>query len=301
MTLRHLSVFATVVENGGITKAAESLHIAQPAVSQTISDIEKYYNIILFDRINNKIILTEDGKELYLKAKEVLNSFDDFESVALSKLKNPSLNLGVSISIGKSILPTMTKLIEKNYPDIKLSLLIAKTSIIENKILSGELDFGIVEGKIKDKNIDLIPFKKDNLVIVANKDYNIHTEITLKDLSKEKLCIREYGCSSRDYLDSVMSMNELSYKPFLESMSHDAILSFLENNLGVAILPKTIVKKNLNNGILKEIKIKDINFERTSSIIIHKNKKLNRLQREVFNHLCSNIWNKRTNKADALC
>ena len=301
MTLRHLSVFATVVENGGITKAAESLHIAQPAVSQTISDIEKYYNIILFDRINNKIILTEDGKELYLKAKEVLNSFDDFESVALSKLKNPSLNLGVSISIGKSILPTMTKLIEKNYPDIKLSLLIAKTSIIESKILSGELDFGIVEGKIKDKNIDLIPFKKDNLVIVANKDYNIHTEITLKDLSKEKLCIREYGCSSRDYLDSVMSMHELSYKPFLESMSHDAIISFLENNLGVAILPKTIVKKKLNNGILKEIKIKDINFERTSSIIIHRNKKLNRLQNEVFNHLCSNIWNKRTNKADALC
>lgn len=289
MTLRHLSVFATVVENGGITKAAESLHIAQPAVSQTISDIEKYYNIILFDRINNKIILTEDGKELYLKAKEVLNSFDDFESVALSKLKNPSLNLGVSISIGKSILPTMTKLIEKNYPDIKLSLLIAKTSIIESKILSGELDYGIVEGKIKDKNIDLIPFKKDNLIVVANKDYNIHTEITLKDLSKEKLCIREYGCSSRDYLDNVMSMHELSYKPFLESMSHDAILSFLENNLGVAILPKTIVEKHLNNGILKEIKIKDINFERTSSIIIHRNKKLNRLQREVFNHLCSNI------------
>lgn len=289
MTLRHLSVFATVVENGGITKAAEALHIAQPAVSQTISDIERYYNIILFDRINNKIILTEDGKELYLKAKEVLNSFDDFESVALSNLKKPSLNFGVSISIGKNILPTMTKLIEKNYPDIKLSLLIAKTSIIESKILSGELDYGIVEGKIKDKNIDLIPFKKDNLIVVANKDYNIKNEITLKDLSKEKLCIREQGCSSRDYLDNVMSMHELSYKPFLESMSHDAILSFLENNLGVAILPKTIVKKYLNNGILKEIKIKDITFERTSSIIIHRNKKLNRLQREVFNHLCSNI------------
>lgn len=289
MTLRHLSVFATVVENGGITKAAEALHIAQPAVSQTISDIERYYNIILFDRINNKIILTEDGKELYLKAKEVLNSFDDFESVALSNLKKPSLNLGVSISIGKNILPTMTKLIEKNYPDIKLSLLIAKTSIIESKILSGELDYGIVEGKIKDKNIDLIPFKKDNLIVVANNDYNIKNEITLKDLSKEKLCVREQGCSSRDYLDNVMSMHELSYKPFLESMSHDAILSFLENNLGVAILPKTIVKKYLNNGILKEIKIKDINFERTSSIIIHRNKKLNRLQREVFNHLCSNI------------
>ena len=58
MTIRHLKVFISVVENGGITKAAEVLRVAQPAVSQTISDLEKYYNVILFDRINNKIVLT---------------------------------------------------------------------------------------------------------------------------------------------------------------------------------------------------------------------------------------------------
>ena len=69
MTIRHLKTFVAVCEYGGITKAAEALHVAQPAVSQTIAEIEKYYGIILFDRINQRLVITELGKELLLKAK----------------------------------------------------------------------------------------------------------------------------------------------------------------------------------------------------------------------------------------
>ena len=76
MTVRHLRVFVTVCECGGITKAAELMHVAQPAVSQTIADIEKYYGVVLFDRINHKLVLTDGGKNLLLKAKEVLAEQD---------------------------------------------------------------------------------------------------------------------------------------------------------------------------------------------------------------------------------
>ena len=82
MTIRHLKIFICVCECGGITKAAEAMHMAQPTVSTTISELEKYYNVLLFDRINQRLVLTPTGKELLVKAKNVLAGFDDFETAA---------------------------------------------------------------------------------------------------------------------------------------------------------------------------------------------------------------------------
>ena len=86
MTIRHLKVFVEVCENSSITKTAEIMHIAQPAISQTIADIEKYYNVILFNRINQRLVITETGKILLQKAKEVIANFDEFENLAIATL-----------------------------------------------------------------------------------------------------------------------------------------------------------------------------------------------------------------------
>ena len=90
MTIRHLKILIAVCENGSITKAAEMLHIAQPAVSCTIAEIEKYYKVVLFDRINQRLVITDAGKNLLLKAREVIASFDDFEGRAASVLPSGS-------------------------------------------------------------------------------------------------------------------------------------------------------------------------------------------------------------------
>ena len=91
MTVRHLKTFIAVCEAGGITKAASALYVAQPAVSQTIAEIEKYYNVILFDRIGNRLVLTDSGKRLLAKAKETVASFDDFEQLARESETNTDL------------------------------------------------------------------------------------------------------------------------------------------------------------------------------------------------------------------
>ena len=116
MTIRHLKVFISVVENGSVTGAAETLHVAQPAVSQTISDLEKYYNVILFDRINNRISLTEDGKRLFLKATETVAAFDEFESAALSALKNPSVSVAASPAAACRLFPRIYEAFHIKFP-----------------------------------------------------------------------------------------------------------------------------------------------------------------------------------------
>ena len=82
MTIRHLKIFVAVCEYGSTTKAAEALYIAQPTISSTVTELEHYYNVALFERINQRLVLTDIGKEILAKAKDILAGFEDFENLS---------------------------------------------------------------------------------------------------------------------------------------------------------------------------------------------------------------------------
>ena len=134
MTIRHLKVFVCVCRHQSMTKAAEELFIAQPAVSNTISEIEKNYKVKLFERINKKLFLTDEGKILLIKAQEVLSAFNEFEEQALNSSKKPLLRIGSSLTIGKQKLPWLLRNLKENFEDIDFQISINQTSVIESKI-----------------------------------------------------------------------------------------------------------------------------------------------------------------------
>ena len=173
MTIRHLKVFVEVCENSSITKTAEIMHIAQPAISQTIADIEKYYNVILFNRINQRLVITETGKILLQKAKEVIANFDEFENLAIATLENPIIHIGASLTFGITHLPRIMNYVKQNYPNVQLLTTINNSKEIEQGVLDGTIDFGIVEGSISNKNIKIENFIDDKLLIVCGYDYPI--------------------------------------------------------------------------------------------------------------------------------
>ena len=107
MTIRHLIYFVKVAELSSITKAAEELHVAQPSVSQTIKELENYYNVSLFIRANKKLTLTKDGKELLIKAQDTLSSFVEFENSANKVKDNPVVRIGASLTFGIRALPLL--------------------------------------------------------------------------------------------------------------------------------------------------------------------------------------------------
>lgn len=109
MTLRHLRIFKEVCELKSVTKAANKLYIAQPAVSVAIAELEKKYDVKLFQRIKNRMVITSAGKQLYERALTVLNNFDDFESTAYESGKTCGLKIGASLTIGTFLLPAMIK------------------------------------------------------------------------------------------------------------------------------------------------------------------------------------------------
>ena len=291
MTIRHLKIFICVCKLGSMTKAAEELFIAQPAVSNTISEIEKNYNIKLFDRINRRLFLTEEGKILLIKAQEVVSAFDEFEEIAQNSSVKPLLKIGSSLTIGKQKIPRLLKLLKENFPKIDTQVSINQTSIIENKILSGVLDFAFIQGKPSDANIKSKLVDCNTLIAVCGKKFDMPETVTLKELCKYELLLREDESVSREFLDNIFALENIVVTPVMESISNQALIAAAMQNLGVTIMPEALLTRQLNNGALRKIKVTDYEFTRNSYLIFHKNKTFGSVKKEIFDFCYKNYKN----------
>ena len=282
MTVRHLKTFIAVCEAGGITKAASALYVAQPAVSQTIAEIEKYYNVILFDRIGNRLVLTDSGKRLLAKAKETVASFDDFEHLARESETNTDLRIGASLTIGRLYVPQMVAAINRELPQIRLSVIIQQTSMIEGLLMNGRLDFAFVEGSIRSNHLITQAVFQDRLTAVSSCEFAVPKQITLEELTKYPLLLREPGSASRDLLNATFSVNNLTARPTIESASNQALISCAAAGNGIAVLPQNLIKECVEQGKLKTITITDCDFDRDYLLAYHKNKRFYSLQERAL-------------------
>ena len=275
MTIRHLKTFILVCETGCISKAAEELCVAQPSVSQTIKELECYYNVTLFIRDTHKLTITKEGEILLAKAKEIVSSFNDFEALARQIDTKPDVNIGATMAFGEYILPTFLDVIQKEIKRIDPHLIIDKPDGLVDKILKGDLDFAIVEGLISSKNIRTHAIGNDRLVAICSANYNAPSKLKLEELLDYDLLVREEGSPSRRILDYQLAIKGKQItKTRTTSISNMVLLSLAVNGLGIAILPHDIVKKELENGTIKEIKL-DTSLDRKLFLISHKNKKFN--------------------------
>lgn len=281
MTIRHLKFFICVCKCGSVTKAAEELFVAQPAVSNTIADIEKHYNIVLFNRINQRLVLTEEGQKLLIKAQEVISSFEEFEMQAQDISFNPLLKIGFSLTIGKQQMPTMIRALKEEYSNINLQVSINQTAVIESKIADGTLDFAFIQGRPTDNHIKSRAVASNKLIAVCGKEYDIPETVTLKELCSYDLLLREDGSVSREFLSHILGLKNITVAPVVESVSNQALISASCENLGVTILPEALLKNYLRKGDLRKINISDCELTRNSYLIYHKNRTFNSVKKEI--------------------
>lgn len=282
MTIRHLKTFILVAELGSVSKAAEELHVAQPSVSQTIKELENYYNANLFNREERKLKLTKEGLEILAKAKEVVTSFDEFEDLANNSKNKAIIDIGATMTFGTFSLPSILDLLKKEVPNGETHLYIDKIQPLEEKILKGDLDFAFIEGLPTNKNIKMDVFGEDQLIVVAGNNYPIKEKIKLSDLVKYDLLIREKGSAPRKILDNALHSKGIRIdNPKMESISNMIIISLVMKNKGVGILPYDIVKRYLDEGLIREIKT-DTLLIRKLCIIHHKNKHFSSIEKKAY-------------------
>ncbi len=289
MTIRHLKIFLTVVKHGKMRKAAEELYISQPAVSQAISELEKYYGVKLFERLSQKLYITEDGKIVLSYARYIIDSFEKMELALLDSLSKQQIRIGSSVSLGTTLLIDLISKLEEEVPGIDVRVTIDNTSVIEQMVCNSDLDLAIVEGLIKSNEIIHLPVNNDELVIVVGKSHPFweHKEISLSQLENQVLVSREQGSADRNQFEQFLNEHNVSINKKWNCTNTEAIKNIVTSGKGMAIISKLLIEKELQEDTLRILSIKDIRMTRQNNLIYHKNKYISP-QMEKFIDICLN-------------
>lgn len=282
MTLRYLRIFKEVCEQKSVTKAAKKLFISQPSVSVVISDLEKKYNVKLFMRIRNRLVITEEGQELYTRACNALNNFDDFETLAFENSSSNIVKIGTSLTIGTFLLASLLKELQKQYPQAQYKVKIFPKEKIENMLLQGELDFGLVENAVNHSELIAQQFYEDKLVAVCAPDFSAPETLNVQELKNFPLILREKGSATRDFFDGYLKQHGTELFPFIETSNPQAAINCTKEGLGITILPLSMVQENLQNNSLRMIDLNDIDLKRFYFIVSHKQKVFSNLQKNIL-------------------
>lgn len=274
MTLRHLRIFITVYQKESITRAADDLHMTQPAVSLAIKELESHYQIRLFDRIGKRIYITEQGKWLYEYALHIVSLFDEMEERVKTWNNKGGLRVGSSITIGNFLLPKLVGEFQKQYPNIEVSVFIHNTDTVERKLLDNQIDFALVEGKNHYEQLKSERLMDDPLCFICSPESELAQKkyVILKELEKYPMILREKGSAVRDVIDESMGYYQMNHKVLWESVSTQAITRAVSQNLGISILPYLLVKDDLKQKVVSLVEVSDFAISREFSIIYHKNK-----------------------------
>lgn len=274
MTIRHLNIFVTVAECGKMRVAADMLHISQPSVSQAISELENYYNVKLFERISQRIYITEQGKELLTYARTVVDAFDEMEEFMHSSSTKNRIRVGGSVTIGTVIIPRIMEELEKDNSSIDVRVTVDNTTNIEELIENNELDIALVEGIVKNTNLIRAEVLEDELVMVVGKRHPFFTNPTveLKDLANQTLLSREKGSAERNQFEQFLSDNSISMDVKWSCSNTETIKQALCHEAGIAILSKLLVQKEVESGSLKILHVKSTHINRKIRLLYHKNK-----------------------------
>lgn len=273
MDTYQLKIFCTVTRLQSFSKAAKMLHMSQPAVSTHIKNLEEYYQGHLFDRTPHGVILTKAGELFYDYALRILELQDEMEQQLENILQreNNQIIVGASTTIGNVSLPCSIYLFKEEFPEVDIRLEIANSEEVLRKVMSDEVDIGVLEGFHESPEINAIPITTDELVFIVPPNHpSTDGTISLEDFSKQPIILREDGSGTRKILSAALakhsrSLNDLNV--ITQMTTIDAIKSAVEAGLGGAVVPLLAVRKEAYLGALKVLKIQDMDMPLDFNII----------------------------------
>ena len=287
MTLKHIKIFVTVYQEESITRAAEKLHMTQPATSLAIREMEEYYHTKLFERSGRGIRVTSAGTRLYPSAARLLSLYDEMDAEMKNWDTSGRLRIGSSISIGSCILPQLINRFSKKYPELELYVKVDSSDVIEQNILENHLDFALIEGSVHSEKLKSSVFLDDELVPVCSRGAprGGGAGLELDSVYVVELLVREPNSGTRQLADSSFALKNFQIKPAWESTSTAALINAVSIGLGISILPKRMLEKQLRMHQIASFTIRDLDLKRHYSLIYHENKFVSPTMQEFFDML----------------
>lgn len=261
MDIHHLKIFLAVFKNRSFSRASEELLITQPTVSEHIKSLEKYLNKKLFDRIGRKIYPTETGKLLYYEALKIVEDFENLKNKLTDKgEKNLEIEIVSSSVPGNYILPKIIIDFKNIFNNAIVSIKIADSSQVQNKILNDDSFIGFVGTNIHNPKLEHHPFMKDEIVLIAEKNSAFQEIISIKDVIKYPLIMREYGSGTRKEVESFLEklgINPNSLNIYLVLESNEALKQAVLSGTGLTFISKFCIEPEARESKFKIIRIKE--------------------------------------------
>lgn len=291
MYFNQFEIIPIVAETKSFSKAAKLLHLSQPAISSKIKDIEDYYGVKLFHRTAQGVTLTEAGKIVNAYAVRFTNLHRamDEELKQLLNLNNPTLTIGSSCTVGNYAMPSCIKLFKTRYPSISVKLDISNSQSILNKLHRKEIDVAVIEGNIENPNdLAVHHITSTKLVFIASYESKIikKKEISTAELRLKPFVIREEGSAIRQILEKTFYECGYSLEQFnivTEMTSIHSVKAAVQDDIGISLVPEITIKRELNNNLLKIVKVKELDLYMNINLVYLKTEESSPITQNFIN------------------
>ena len=280
MNLNQLKIFYLAAKHGSLSAAAESLYITQPAVTKGIQRLQEYYEIKLFNRFGKKMALTDAGEVLYGIAESIFEMENQAEESLrdFQQRKRGFIRIISSESFGSYYLPYMLNRFTRINPKIRISAEILPTDQIVEKTATLANDLGFISYPVPHKKLISREVLEDSYQIIVPADHPFAAKsiIEPEDLAGQSLIVHEKGSAPRKSTEEFIRRHNINVTILMEHSNNEAIKTAVEEGLGIAVITRRVVSKEIEMGSLKAIPLSDPAMSRKFYLIHHKDKYLSR-------------------------
>ena len=274
MHVENFKTFSDLVESESFSRAAKMNGITQSAVSQQLRAMEKHFGILIVDRRQKQFRLTPEGHRLKQAAREILQTYGELSNdlQELKQIISGTLHISTVYSIGLHELPPYLKAFMSEYPEVNVRVEYRRADKVYEDVLSNSIDFGLVAYPQKHRQLEILPFHTDTLVLVVNPEHPLAKEkqVTIEELEREKFIGFEPDIPTRKATDEIFSDVGIEIEPIMEFDNVETVKRAIEINAGIAIIPQTTVTREAAQGLLKIIPFKNGTYTRPLALIHRK-------------------------------
>jgi DNA-binding transcriptional LysR family regulator len=267
LNLHHVRIFATIVEHGGFTKAAQVLRLSQPAVSKSLTELERQLQVTLLDRSGKSVALTEAGRTLYARAGELfgVERAAERELRELRGLKRGVLRVAASTTIATYLLPPYLGRFHTRHPSVRIQTTSANTRAVLRALLEFRVDVALVEGPIEHSRVEVVPWRADELVVIAAPDHPLaaRESIDIDRLADQHFLVREPGSGTRVVTERALAAQGVRLTKTIRVGGTEAIKQAVAAGLGLGIVSRAAATDQLALGRIVIVDVRGLEIRRT--------------------------------------
>lgn len=295
MQIENLKIFADLVETKSFSKSAKLNGITQSAVSQQARAMERHFKTLLIDRSQKQFQLTREGQGVYESAKEMLHTYDKLlsELQELKKVISGTIRISTIYSIGLHELPPYITKFLHDFPSVNVRVEYRRSNLVYEDILHNSVDFGLVAFPVKTRQIEILPFRNDRLVLITHPNHALTRkgEIELEDLAGQKFIGFDPDIPTRKAVDIIFREAKLEIEPVMEFDNIETVKRAVEIDHGIAIVPFATVLQEVKQGTLATLPLKGDGFTRPLAILHRKGRVLTPAMRKFIEVLGMDLSN----------